>query len=753
MIDLMHKKLRKIGTTMTAVVLASSFVLTGCSSEQFAALQEQAEAMELANRKPNVTVSDESKWYNSAIKGAIDDTLQVRPQDDFYTAINRDYVLETSLAKDEVEKGPLVENGNIVLERKKLLVSGDEAAIAAAKADGTAPAGLSEADVKHLGKLVHKFAELAGDWEKRDADGVEPLRPYIDRVQQVSSLDDMTQYLMEDSSERLGYKGLIHYTVDAPALSGKTHNAVILDNTFSYLMDRAESYSSIPDGQVVRNYTNRILVENVLMPLGYTKKEVDNLWRACMRFEVKAAEIGERYVSREEAEYLTYSDKTVYTMDDIAGMQGLYPMTQILSASGLGEADDYRIDFPSYFKKICKLYTEKNVEDMKAYFIVHLALDGQKYLRRSDAEQVGLSAKENLYSTEFEMAFGEAGSDDALLYDVYFQYIFAEPLAQYYSAVYSTEEDKAQLLALTERSIATYEEIIKGEDWLTEETKQQCIRKLQMMTKNVLYPDEFVDYSGLELDDCSNLLEAVKRINAYENKLTVQKLSQSYVRGMWRMSGYFDTTLVNATYNPNENSMNIYAGLIANGEVFDKDVPLEQNMARIGTVIGHEISHSLDPDGRRFNEYGDFVPDEVEEDKDGPLWWTREDKEQYDRKVDKLTKYFTVLPTYRDSVTTQFGMIIKGEAIADVTGVKIMLEAAKDMDDFDYRTFFESYAQLWRQVTSYNAADLMAKSDVHPLNYKRVNVSVQQFDEFYKTYDVKEGDGMYLPKDKRLLVW
>ena len=191
---------------------------------------------------------------------------------------------------------------------------------------------------------------------------------------------------------------------------------------------------------------------------------------------------------------------------------------------------------------------------------------------------------------------------------------------------------------------------------------------------------------------------------------------------------------------PTENSINILAGYVAGGGTFSADAPLERNMAIIGYVIGHEITHGFDTSGYEYDKDGRYFN-----------WWSYEDQEQFQIRADRLQKYYSGLTPIPGSVAYQ-GYLVVGEAIADMGGLKcVLIEAAKH-PGFDYDLFFRSYAELYKEKQTYYMETVNA-SDVHPLNFLRVNVTLQQFDEFLNTYDIQPGDGMYLAPADRIRVW
>jgi len=160
----------------------------------------------------------------------------------------------------------------------------------------------------------------------------------------------------------------------------------------------------------------------------------------------------------------------------------------------------------------------------------------------------------------------------------------------------------------------------------------------------------------------------------------------------------------------------------------------------LGTVIGHEISHAFDSTGSQFDEHGNQHN-----------WWDFGDHTRFNRRINNLVTFydnFQVLNGYYVD-----GNNVNGEVTADMGGVKIMLELAKKIDNFDYDLFFRSYAYLWYEqpMTGYSIQAMLR--DAHPFPYMRVNATLAQFDEFIETYNLKPGDGMYIPEDERVAIW
>ena len=159
-------------------------------------------------------------------------------------------------------------------------------------------------------------------------------------------------------------------------------------------------------------------------------------------------------------------------------------------------------------------------------------------------------------------------------------------------------------------------------------------------------------------------------------------------------------------------------------------------------MIGHEISHGFDTNGYIYDKDGLAVN-----------WWTKEDQEQFEMRARKLEQYYDALSPVPQNAATYKGELVAGEAIADMAGVKAALMAARKQDDFDYDKFFRSYANLWFEQQRYVRECMYLTMDTHPLMFLRVNVTLQQFQEFLDTYQIQPGDGMYLAQKDRISVW
>ena len=312
-----------------------------------------------------------------------------------------------------------------------------------------------------------------------------------------------------------------------------------------------------------------------------------------------------------------------------------------------------------------------------------------------------------------------------------------------YADAYVQPKTKQDVEELITKVVAVYRERLQNTSWLGEDTRKKAIEKLDALKVRVAYPDDWslYDYTGLTLkskEEGGNLLTNVMAIKEMNREQNVQKALTPIDSNMWITTQAAPQT-VNAFYYFLDNSINIPAGILG-GDFYDPEASEEKMMGTIGMIIGHEITHGFDTGGSQF-------------DKDGNLknWWTSEDKAAFANRTAKVAEYFgqfEVLPGVFVN-----GQLTIGETVADLGGLSCMLEIAGTMEDFDYTTFFTSYATLWKEQASQNILELQTRTDAHPPGYLRTNAIVQQVQEFYDTFNVTEGDGMYLAPEDRLSVW
>ena len=702
---------------MAAVLTAAS--LTGCED----AMNDVEDS--LTEGAIRDTITTESKWLDSMVDGAVDADTGASEKDDFYTAVNKEWLLNTSIEAEEngYYSALATRNMELVKERKLALLKGETTGDEITPQDDKV---LPTAQAQHLAQTLQRFTELVLDWDTRNSLGAEPLRTYIEAIENLSSLEEMNTYLEDEANQKFCSAEPIAYDVETPQQEGDRYIVNISEGALS-LSDAGEYYDGV---DLTEKEEQTRDVHYVLEQLGYSSSRADELLAACYRCETRLAKAVNSYddLSMQEAVKKTTNSVTWSELED---MQGAYPLTAILESRGFGGQETVNVENPSYVKAVARSYRESNLEEWKAYFIIHTV-----------QEAYALLGKDTLtYVMDFDSMKKEEDrqwKEEDLLLTCVTKYL-RTPMEEAYVASYCTSGQRGELLDFLQRIKDQYCVMLQKEAWLSEETKAKAIEKLDGMVMRALYPDDMKDYSELDLESAENLVEAVARIRTFEKAHPDVLPGETIDRNHWDMT-VIDTTDVNAAYNTADNSINIYAGILADGFVYSTEASEEENMARLGTVAGHEVSHGFDTTGSQFDAEGRLTN-----------WWTAGDREQFEVLAARVEKYYNGLAMVRGIACK--GSQVRDEAIADMGGLSCMMAIAKGMDSFDYEKFFVSYGELWANKATYRSVKEQNDGDVHPLEFLRVNVGVQQFDEFQKAFGITEGDGMYLSPKDRILVW
>ena len=699
----------------------------------------------LAATKAGQTISSDSKWINSDIIGAVDENTQVSLKDDFHTAVNLEWFL------NDEEKLNSFELAEELLYERKLDIVLNQANFDPANADAI---GLSSEWLKHDLKLVQNFSSLSGEWEYRNAYGIEPARPFLDAIASIKNMDELSDYLFNVNGMNITGFALAQIGVTPDPESQTTYVASVVPNSLFALNDQDE-YLYIGENGLMQRFVNEEAVRYLLERLGYAEMDVARILRKCYRFESRLAECVQSKMQQQTSDY--QASGTMLSLDELTALTGNYPIADQIENLGVEKQAGYLVFEQSYLKSLDKLYQPQYLEEIKAVLMVHTVrellplLDEEAYDKAADIYQaVSVLPKgddsEPIGQNEPELA--DKRKDVAeFVFNNYLNNYLPGPMDQIYVATYCTPELKADIRTLIDDVIAYYREMIRNVEWLSENARNATVEKLDYMLVRCVYPDQFVDYTGLNFKGCRDnqggtLPEAIAAINQFHHRRALAKIGKAVDRNEWDMSEpYKSTTVCNAYYMPAENSINILAGFVTEN-MYTPDMPYEKLLAIVGTVIGHEITHAFDTQGYKFNKFGQMDP-----------WWSVADANAFDYRANTLIKYYDGIRPYPDAFMFYSGKNVSGEAIADMGAVKCMLRIAKNKPDFDYELFFRSYAELWRTQNTQEVEKLNAQDDVHPLAFLRTNVTLMQFEEFRNTFDIQPGDGMYLAPENQISVW
>ncbi|MBO5550956.1 MAG: M13 family metallopeptidase [Lachnospiraceae bacterium] len=663
--------------------------------------------------------SGDVKWIDSDLEDVrVDD--EVRLQDDFAAAVNREWKLEQDYAP------ALDDIYDVVLTKKKQIVT-DES-IEGCEAE-----------------LLREYYELATDWEARDRDGVLPLKAYTDEIAACGNMAELFDWMTDPDRNPLALAPLyfgpgqlarsevyedryaVYLTLPELSLDEEQDG----NHTYYYSLgaDSIERLEAVDD--TVRYFLGR---------LGYGEKEAKRILHDCFSFERLMADADDPELTKDEEE-LTFD------REELTLLAGDYPVTEYLDGLGLGDNDIF-VASPGYVKKLDRICAGSNLEKAKAYFIVGYILKSHDYLDRealdktegffesrmyaeSDTESSGMTEEDRLDGLVFEEYIGQTGMVGAMN-RVYVENFFDDSTI-------------TELNDVTHEIIDGYKVIFNEEEWLTDEGKKKCMEKLDAITVHIAYQDfDTVSYEDMQLKDRAeggNFLEAYYEASRFMLSHYAWISMTDYDRNYWDpLDPELSTTITNAMYDASSNGIYIFAG-ICEAPAYSPEMSFEEKLAGIFTIVGHEITHGFDKTGAQYDKNGE-----------NESWLPYEDQTAFNDRNDLVADYYSSLSPFESSGIYD-GSRVSGEATADMGGIKVTLYLGSKEPDFDYDAYFRAYAGLWRANVPFEEEQSDFLNDEHPLAFYRINVGVQQFDEFYETYDVAEGDGMYLEPDKRISVW
>ena len=325
--------------------------------------------------------------------------------------------------------------------------------------------------------------------------------------------------------------------------------------------------------------------------------------------------------------------------------------------------------------------------------------------------------------------------------------LLGEALGQLYVEKYFPQSSKDKMLDLVNNLKVALGQHIDALTWMSDSTKAQAHEKLSTFTVKIGFPDKWRDYSDLTIDPSKSYWENVQAAIKHNVDFSLADYGKPVDKTRW----YMPPQTVNAYYSPLSNEICFPAGILQ-APFFDPEADDALNYGAIGVVIGHEMTHGFDDQGRQF-------------DKDGNLknWWAEEDAVAFNALADILVAQFDSVVVDEATNTHANGRFTLGENIADQGGLRVALTAyrnsqannpAEVIDGFTpEQRFFLAYANVWAGNIRNEEILSRTKTDPHSLGRWRVNATLRNIEEFFQAFDVKEGDAMYRPTEERVIIW
>ena len=472
-------------------------------------------------------------------------------------------------------------------------------------------------------------------------------------------------------------------------------------------------------------------VAQLLTLAGWSDPEANA--KAIMALETELARASWDRVQRRDRDK-TYNPETP---DQLQALAPGFDFKRFLAASDLSSADRVVLSDNTAFAPKAKIFADTPTPVLQAWLAFNMADTMAPYLSKPFADARFAFRNQTLQGQPEQPVRWKravASVNGAL----------GEGVGKIYVEEYFPPEAKAQMLALVGNIKTVLSKRIDALDWMTPATKSEAQKKLAAFTVKIAYPDKFRDYSGLQVSS-SDLYGDVKRSRTFEWDYRAKRLHDAVDRKEWGMT----PQTVNAYYNPTQNEI-VFPAAILQPPFFDPHADPAVNYGGIGGVIGHEISHGFDDQGRKSDGTGKLTN-----------WWTDADVTAFKAKTDRLgAQYssFEILPGEHVN-----GQLTMGENIGDAGGINFALDAyheslhgrpAPVIDGLtgDQRVFL-AWAQVWRGKTRDDAMVQRLHTDPHSPESARVNGPVRNVDAWYRAFNVQPGDKLYLAPADRVKIW
>jgi putative endopeptidase len=630
---------------------------------------------------------------------------RVRPQDDLYEAVNSQWLATTQIPADR----PMVSMFSELATKVEDLLMADFAKMSSQTA--------AQFDI--LPEFL-KFYALASDYETRNAQGAQPLAPYLAEINALNSLRDLSAAL--PGFIMRGLPTPINASV-AEDMGDARRYALYIESPSIILPD--VSYYDMPEGAALLQAFGEIIGE-LLQQCGYSEQDAARIVDQAMAFD---ALIKTYEPSAEESSDYTSSYNPMPFANFVA-LSSALDLDGMVTALVPSRPANVVVENTKYMAAFNQVVSERNFPLIKSWMTANLVFS-----------MAGLLSQDmQAIASEFGMILtGQEEMEDPQIIAYNQAYaLFSEPVGLYYGRTYFGEEAKRDVTEMVNQFLQVYRRRLQANDWLSQNTIQAALRKLDNMTLYIGYPDKIQPvYYRLKVKPAneggtflSNFMELARVFN--ENNFS--KLGQETDRSYWVTSA----ATVNAFYSPMKNSITFPAAILQSPQ-YVPGGSASSNLGGIGAVIAHEITHAFDSNGSKFDEYGSLYN-----------WWTEADYMAFERRIQAMVDQFDGLPFAGGTVN---GRLTVGENIADAGGLSCALEVCQSLPHPDYRAFFESWARLWRNKSTPQVAQMLLAMEVHAPSKLRANIAVRNFDLFYTAFSVKEGDGMYLAPEKRVSIW
>ena len=580
-----------------------------------------------------------------------------------------------------------------------------------------------------IGLLYNKVI----DQKTLNAQGIKPLLVYTDKIAQINSREGIQQAAA--AMGRYGVSAFFTYGTEADAMDSKMNLVSIGQGGLT--LGQRDYYLDTDTATLKIRKAYKEFGQQVLSKI-YSSETTDQIAKRMNGVLQLETRLAKSFKSRVELRV----PENNYQKISYQALKDSYKAVdwdQFFRINKYPAFDYVNVGQPDALSEANEILANEDLEVLKSYLTLRLAVNSLPYL--SD-ELRGLHFGffgRVMSGTEQEQPAWKRGVnlENELL---------GEALGRIYVKRYFPEAAKKRMETLVSNLQKALGERIKAQDWMSDETKAKALEKLSTFYVKIGYPNKWRDFSGLQLDPDKSLLETIMTIMSFNTDYYTEKtVGKPVDRDQW----YMNPHEVNAYYNPPTNEICFPAGILQY-PFFDMEADDAFNYGAIGVVIGHEMTHGFDDQGRKF-------------DKDGNMkeWWTPEDAKRFQGRTQVMVDYFNKIKVLPDLNAN--GQLTLGENLADHGGLQVSFTAlqnatkgqpSKRISGYTpEQRFFLAFAGVWAGTIRDAEIRKRVKSDPHSLAKWRVDGQLPHIDAWYKAFNITPKDPLYVPKDKRVTIW
>ena len=582
-------------------------------------------------------------------------------------------------------------------------------------------------------RKLSDFYRLAMDSVRRNKEGVAPLMPLINEMESAKTVESLQQIIMKYADFGFGVPMRVGFGADEKNASMNilsiSQGGLVLGQK-EYYLDNDKATADI------RNAYKKHIVR-MFQLFGFSKKEATKKMNLILDYETELAKVSKNRTELRDPE----ANYNKMTLRDFQQRYPNIPLVVYQTSQGVKEKDlqEMIVGQPAFLDGANKLIANHSAEQLRAYMEWDAILGASGYL----------SDKVNAANFDF---FGKTMRGRQEDYPRWkratnqVEAVMGEALGKMYCERYFPESSKTRMKTLVRNLQVALAERILAQTWMDTDTKLAALAKLSTFYVKIGYPDKWKDMSGLTIDPEKSYLENVNACRKFWNRDEIERTAGKPVDiNQWFMT----PQTVNAYYNPTTNEICFPAGILQR-PFFDPQADDAFNYGAIGVVIGHEMTHGFDDQGRRFDKNGNMTD-----------WWTEDDGKRFVERTDRYADFFSAIKVLPDLNAN--GRLTLGENLADHGGLQVAWYGYKNatrnnpLPTVDGLTadqrFFLAYAGVWGQNITEKEIRNRTKSDPHSLGEWRVNGALPHIDMWYEAFGIKEGDKMFIPKSERLELW